>query len=308
MMKFKNYYDILGLEREASAAEIKQAYRRLARKYHPDVSKEKDAEERFKELGEAYEALKDPQRRRAYDELGVHWRPGDEFYPPPGWRPDGPSDGPEHPDSGFADFGEFFASIFGGSQTQTAQEQHAHFRMRGLDQTARISITLAESFHGAQRVIELTDGAGKPRRIKFRVPKGVVDGQQIRLAGQGMAGYGGEPNGDLLLTVSLQAHKLFKLVGKDIHMRLDLAPWEAALGAKVSVPTPAKPVVVTIKPGAQSGQKLRLSGRGLPGSPPGDQILEIMIKLPPVTTAEQRDLFRRMQESMPFNPRTQEED
>ncbi len=299
-MKYKDYYDVLGLSRGASTAEIKRAYRKLARRYHPDVSDEDNAEERFKEVSEAYEALKDSERRAAYDELGSRWREGEEFTPPPGWSATRES---HHFEFTGKSFGDFFDSIFGAATAPGSADRHENFRMRGSDQTVAVSITLEDSFHGREQLLELRGTGGPDRRIKFKVPKGIVQGQHIRLAGQGMAGYGGEPAGDLLLEIGFSAHPSFTADGRNIHAVLPITPWEAALGAKVEVPTLGGKVAMTIKPGVQAGQKLRLAGRGLPGVPAGDHVVELTLVMPQVDSDAKRELFEQMREAMDFNPR-----
>lgn len=302
-MKFKNYYDVLGLSRAAGTDEIKRAYRKLARRYHPDVSDEHDAEERFKEINEAYEALKDPERRRAYDQLGTTWNTGEEFTPPPGWHA-----GRDAQNFGFSGadiegFSDFFETIFGSAGQPRGHTRHEPFRMRGSDQTVTATITLEDAYRGAEQIIDVSGGGAVARRIKFKVPPGITAGQHVRLAGQGMAGYGGEAPGDLYLEIHFAPHRVFHADGRNIRLMLPLSPWEAALGARITVPTLGGSVAMTIEPGAQPGQKLRLAGRGLPGSPPGDQIVELSIKMPPVDTDSKRELFERMRETMVFNPR-----
>ncbi len=301
-MKFKDYYDVLGLSRAAGTAEIKRAYRKLARRYHPDVSDEHDAEARFKEVNEAYAALKDPQRREAYNQLGTTWRSDDEFTPPPGWYANDDSHRYAFSDDGIGSFGDFFDKIFGRGYAAP----HQNFRMHGSDQGATAKITLEDAYWGREQVIELAGNGRSMRRLKFKVPAGVVAGQRIRLAGQGLPGYGGEAAGDLYLDITFAAHPKFRADGRDIHLVLPITPWEAALGAKLTVPTLGGDVVMTINPGAQSGQSLRLERRGLPGDPAGDQIVELAIKMPTVDTDDKRELFKRMREAMDFNPRDTE--
>lgn len=270
-MEFKDYYEVIGVEHDASSVDIKRAYRRLARKYHPDVSKETDAEARFKELGEAYEVLKDPEKRAAYDRLGSSWKEGQDFRPPPDWdfhseaRPDA-----EH-------FSDFFESLFGGVRGT----ESAAFRGRGFDQSAQVSITLEEAFAGTNRSLALThvepDAGGRParktRQLNVKIPAGVTNGQQIRLTGQGTVGIGGGPPGDLFLQVQLLPHRLFRLEGKHVQLELPITPWEAALGETVRVPTLSGEVDLRIPKGSQAGQQLRLKGKGLPGNPAGDQLV-----------------------------------
>jgi curved DNA-binding protein len=303
-MKFKDYYDLMGVGRDATADEIKRAYRRLARKYHPDVSKEADAEERFKEIGEAYEVLKDPEKRAAYDQLGSRWKEGQEFRPPPDW--DFHFEGAK--DAGA--FSEFFENLFGGSAGQAAGRRST-FRSRGFDRQADIAITLEEAFQGTQRSLSLEqrvrDAEGRPqgraRQINVSIPAGVTEGQQIRLAGQGEPGMGGGPAGDLFLRVQLVPHRLFRVEGRDVEIELPVAPWEAALGATVRVPTLSGKVDLKLPKGSQSGQQLRLKGKGLPGKPPGDQHVILKIVTPRAETEAQEALYREMARLMPMNPR-----
>lgn len=312
-MKYKDYYQVMGIERDATADEIKRAYRKLARKYHPDVSKEPGSEERFKEVNEAYEVLKDPEKRAAYDKLGANWRAGQEFTPPPGWAPSGGGFefrteglGPED----LGQFSDFFSSLFGGGFGQRPG-RGAGFQMQGEDQHAKILITLEDAYHGATRALQLAvpeiDARGrvttKPRTLQVKIPTGVIEGQQIRLSGQGAPGIGGGPNGDLYLEVEFQGHPLFHPEGRDIYLNLPLAPWEAALGATLTVPTLGGNVEMKIPPGGQSGQKLRLRGRGLPGRTPGDQYVVLQIVNPRADTPDARELYQRMAREMPFNPR-----
>jgi len=312
-MEYKDYYKIMGVPRDASQEEIKRAYRKLARKYHPDVSKEADAEDKFKELGEAYEVLKDPQKRRAYDELGQRWEHGEEFRPPPDWEPEFDFRGGEFTGTGFGDFSEFFESLFGGFRPgRTARR--TGFRVRGEDVQARVRISLEEAYHGTTRTITLStphyDHQGRmehrTRTLKVRIPKGVKRGQRIRLAGEGGEGFGRDaPPGDLYLEVDFEPHRLFRAEGRDIYLNLPVAPWEAALGAEVNVPTLGGPVHMKVPPGSQSGRRLRLKGRGLPGNPPGDQFVVLRIETPPADSQGAKNAYRRFAESVPFNPRAE---
>lgn len=313
-MDYKDYYKILGVARDASQDEIKRAYRKLARKYHPDVSKEPNAEEKFKELQEANEVLKDAEKRAAYDQLGSQWRQGQQFTPPPDW-----GTGFEHSrsfgqgdDAGFSDF---FSSLFGarGGFSQQRRPGARGYASAGESHTARIQIDLEDAFRGGQQTIELkspqvTDDGHvtlTPRTLKVTIPKGVTEGQQIRLAGQGSAGVGGGPAGDLFLEIGLRPHRIFKVDGRDISVHLPIAPWEAALGATVQTPTLAGPVDLRIPAGAKSGQRLRLKGRGLPATTPGDQYVELRIVTPPATTPEARAFYERMQKELSFDPRAE---
>jgi curved DNA-binding protein len=299
-MKFKDYYHVLDVSREAAQDEIKRAYRRLARKFHPDVSREPDAEARFKEVGEAYEVLRDPEKRAAYDRFGKHWKEGQEFRPPPDWEPQFDFDGGGFTES--ADFSEFFESLFG----RAAHRAGAGFHGGGDSFQFRLPVTLEESYSGAMKSLSLSvpetgrDGRMRPVRRNFnvRIPKGVTDGQRIRLSGQGSEG-----RGDLYLVVELQSHRLFRTQGRDLYLDLPITPWEAALGARVKAPTLGGTVDLRIPAGARPGQTLRLKGRGLPGSPPGDQYAVLQIVAPPPESPAARELYERMAREMPFNPR-----
>ena len=317
-MEYKDYYKTLGVARNATPEAIKQAYRKLARKYHPDVSKEPDAEARFKEINEANEVLKDPEKRAAYDALGSQWRAGQEFRPPPG-------QGGFHREFRFSTgdaggFSDFFSSLFGdagglgdafGEARRGGGRREDLFRQRGQDQTTQVEISLEEAFAGGTRELRLEtptqDAQGQVhlqhRTLKVRIPPGVSQGRQIRLAGQGQPGFAGGPAGDLYLEVHLRPHRVFQTDGRDILLHLPIAPWEAALGAQLQVPTLGGPVSLKIPAGSQSGKRMRLKGRGLPGDPPGDQILILEIHTPPADSEEAKTLYRRMADSLAFNPR-----
>lgn len=304
-MEYRDYYAVLGVAREATADEIKRSYRRLARKYHPDVSKEPDAEERFKQVQEAYEVLKDPEKRAAYDQLGSGFRPGQEFRPPPDW-----GSGFEFSGSGGAGrFSDFFEQLFGAG-TPFGPGRGGGFDLRGEDHHARIELSLEEAFSGGTRSIELKHPEARggrvdlrTRRLNVRIPAGVTDGQVIRLGGQGAAGMGRGGSGDLYLRVSLKPHRLFTVDGRDVTLTLPVAPWEAALGATVPVPTLGGTVDLKIPPGGRAGQRLRLKGRGLPGSPPGDQYVIPQVVLPPADTPAARALYEQMRRELDFDPR-----
>lgn len=313
-MEYKDYYKILGVSRGASADEIKKAYRKLARKYHPDVSKEKDAELRFKEVNEANEVLQDPDKRAAYDQLGPDWQQGQSFRPPPGW---GQSGGFRRTTSSTefgegADFSDFFSSLFGRSRGGTGSG-HANeaFRGRGQDHEARVVIELDDSFNGATRSVTLrvpeVDDEGvrreRMRELQIRIPKGIRAGQKIRLAGQGGPGFGGGQAGDLLLEVEFAPNRIYRPEGRDLHVTLPVTPWEAALGATVKAPTPGGIVEVSVPEGTQPGRKLRLKGRGIPGDPAGDAYLTIEIVTPPADTPRAREIYESMAREMPFDPR-----
>jgi curved DNA-binding protein len=315
-MDYKDYYKIMGVARDASQDEIRRVYRRLARKFHPDVSKEANAEERFKEVQEAYEVLKDPEKRAAYDQLGSGWRSGQEFRPPPDWGKGFEfstsfGGGPDQ-DSGFSDF---FASLFGARSPFGQQQQRGGrrggFASAGEDHVAKIQIELEDAFRGGSQTIELKspqlteDGRVlvQPRTLRVAIPAGVVEGQRIRLAGQGSAGASGGVAGDLYLEIGFRPHRLFQVEGRDVTLTLPIAPWEAALGSTIQIPTLAGRVDLRIPAGAKTDQKLRLKGRGLPGSTPGDQYVVLKIANPPADTPHARALFEKMRDELPFNPR-----
>ena len=319
-MEYKDYYKTLGVERTASQDDIKRAYRKLARKYHPDVNKDAGAEDQFKELGEAYEVLKDPEKRAAYDQLGSNWQRGQDFEPPPDWGQDFDFAGAGRHYSGgmgSGDFSDFFENLFGGGfrsggfTQNSGFNQSGGFRARGEDHHARIQIDLEDAFSGASRQITLrsqqVDTQGRiqtvPRTLNIKIPKGIKPGQTIRLAGQGSPGLGGGPSGDLYLEVEFRPHRHFRLEGRDLFLDLPLTPWEAALGTKVKIPTPAGKVDLKIPEASQSGRKLRLKERGLPGSPPGDLYVELSIHTPPAQTASTRAAYEQLAEAAPFNPR-----
>jgi curved DNA-binding protein len=303
----------MGIKRDASQDDIKRAYRKLARKYHPDVSKESDAEERFKQLGEAYAVLKDPEKRAAYDELGSNWQAGQEFKPPPDWGA-----GFEFSGSGFEGMdssarSDFFDTLFGRRSTAGfGAGERRQFRARGEDHHAKVLIDLGDAYTGASNTIRLRtpelDPTGhvttRERTLNVRIPKGVRQGQKIRLPGQGSPGHGGGGDGDLYLDIEFRPHRFYKPDGADVHLDLPVTPWEAALGATVKVPTPAGAVDLKIPAGARNGQKLRLKARGIPGKPPGDFYVTIGITLPPADKDFAKELYKKMQQTMPYNPRS----
>jgi curved DNA-binding protein len=304
-MEYKDYYKTLGVERKATADAIKSAYRKLARQHHPDINKEKGAEERFKEISEAYEVLKDPEKRAAYDQVGSGFKPGQEFRPPPNWDAGFEFSGGES-----GEFSDFFETLFGRARGRRAGGGEG-FRMRGQDHHAKVLIDIEDSYRGATRSLSLRgaelDADGevqvRERQVNVNIPKGVRQGQMIRLAGQGSPGIGGGPAGDLFLEIEFNPHSIYRVEGKDVYLDLPVAPWEAALGGKVKVPTPSGPVDVTIPASSAQGRKLRLKGRGIPSREPGDFYVVIQIALPPASTAEAQNLYREMEKKLAFNPR-----
>lgn len=306
-MKFRDYYETLGVRRDATQADIKRAYRKLARKYHPDVSAHSDAEEQFKSVGEAYEVLKDPEKRAAYDQFGEHWKAGQGFTPPPDWDA-----GFEFRGGGFTGqdpghFSDFFESLFGKSRGFRRESASFHDGQRGEDHHAKIKVTLAEAWSGGSRTLTLKvpslDAAGhlqnRPKTLKINLPKAIRKGQVIRLAGQGGQGPPGTPAGDLYLEVQYEDHPFFQLDGQDLIVHLPITPWEAALGAKVQVPTLGGKVELKIPPGSQSGNKLRLKNRGING----DLYVILTLVTPPAESAEAKELYKKMAEQLPMNPR-----
>jgi curved DNA-binding protein len=316
-MEFKDYYQTFGVSREATQDEIRKAFRKLARKYHPDVSKEPDAEARMKEVNEANAVLSDPEKRAAYDQLGSGHRPGEEFRPPPDWDA-----GFEFSGQGFspheaADFSDFFARIFGGRGEAQGFRTHPGQHAQGEDHHAKVVLDIEDSFSGATRQISLRvprlDEGGHivldTRTLNVKMPRGVRAGQIIRLAGQGAPGYqgglndqGGRP-GDLLLEVQFRPHPRLRADGRDLVMHLPLAPWEAALGAVIPVETPGITLKVRIPPGARSGQQLRVRGKGLPSAPPGDLRLDLSIVVPPADTPRAKELYETMARELAFDAR-----
>lgn len=310
-MEFKDYYKTLGVARDAGQDEIKRAYRRLARKYHPDVNKAAEAERRFKEIGEAYEVLKDPEKRAAYDRIGTGWQEGQEFRPPPDWNTGFEFSGGGYTDAS-AHFSDFFEELFGRpGMGRGFQTRRSVFRARGEDHHARIMINLEDSFHGAVQTISLQvsemDDEGRPvirpHTLNVRIPKGIMAGQSIRLAAQGGQGFGGGPRGDLYIEIAFHPHPLFRAEKRDIYLELPITPWEAGLGATVTVPTLSGKVDMRIPAGSQSGRKLRLKNLGLPGGTPGDQIVVLKVVVPKAATEAQKEIYKKMAAIMPMNPR-----
>jgi curved DNA-binding protein len=291
-VEFKDYYDILGVKPDASEADIKAAYRKLARKYHPDKNKDAGAEEKFKAINEANEVLRDAEKRRAYDQVRAGgYRQGEQFRPPPNWGQGG--QGFEFGEGGEGDFSDFFESLFGRGAGGARQQGQPRPR-RGRDVQAHVQIDLQTAFDGGRTRLSLDDGSGKERVLEVKIPAGIQPGKVIRLSGQGHPGAAGGPNGDLLLEVGIRDDARFKLDGLNILHVLSVSPWEAALGASVPVPTLAGTVDLRIPAGSQSGRKLRLKGRGMPGPVPGDQLVEISIKAPPVDSEAQREAYEAL--------------
>jgi curved DNA-binding protein len=315
-MHYKDYYKVMGVARDASQDDIKRAYRKLARKFHPDVSKEKDAEEKFKELQEAHEVLKDPEKRAAYDQLGADWRPGQDFRPPPDWGQGFEFSRARRGGAEAGEFSDFFAELFGDRSpfgragAGGGRGRGRAYASAGQDHVARVEIDLEDAYRGATRDIELRspevtpDGhvIARPRTLRVTIPAGVVEGQQIRLAGQGSPGMGGGPPGNLLLEVAFRPHPRYRVEGRDVTLTLPVAPWEAMLGETVAVPTLGGPVDMKLPAAARGGQRLRLRGRGLPGPTPGDQYVVLEIVLPP-DSPKARELFEEMKRELPFDPR-----
>lgn len=306
-MKYKDYYSDLGVARSASAAEIKKAYRRLAQKYHPDVSKQPNAEEKFKQVAEAYNTLKDAEKRAAYDQLGSH-RPGQEFQPPPGWQQ-------QFSDTQFSfddiDLSDLIAGLRAGRHR--AGRDGGRTPLRGQDYEVAVHITLDEAYRGSEVDLELMmpeyDEQGflhrVPHAFKARIPKGATDGQRLRVPGKGGKGFHGGRDGDLYINVVLRPHPLFRVSGHDLYLDLPLAPWEAVLGTSVQVPTPGGPVQLKVPPGTHAGQRLRLGGRGLPKprTGEGDLFAIAQIVVPSAISEQERALFRQLADCSAFNPR-----
>ncbi len=315
-MEFKDYYKTLDVPRDATVDDIKKAYRKLARKFHPDVSSEPDAEARMQEVNEAYAVLSDPEKRAAYDQIGRGHQPGEEFRPPPDWDA-----GFEFSSRGFspseeAAFSDFFSELFGqmGGGRARYHTGGGEFRARGEDHHAKVLLDIEDAFEGATRQISLRaprlDAEGRvtvdTRTLNVRIPKGVREGQVIRLSGQGSPGIGGGPAGDLLLEVHFRPHPRYRPDGRDIRVTLPVTPWEAALGAVLSVELPGGSQKVRIPEGAQSGRQLRVRGKGIPGSPPGDLLLEIQVVLPSARNPRAREIYETMARELPFDPRRDE--
>jgi curved DNA-binding protein len=309
-MEYKDYYKIMGLKRDASKDEIKRAYRKLARKYHPDISKEPEAEANFKEVAEAYEVLKDSKKRATYDRLDPNLKSWQQF------DRQADKDSSFEFNRGFDDlhgstFSDFFEAFFGQKDQHTDFNRRGQFNARGPDHHAKVWIDLEDAFYGATRSINLQtqeiDSRGVIQTIKrtlnIKIPKGIKDGQQIRLSRQGSIGMGQGEKGDLYLEVHFNPHPLYRPEQRNLHMQLPVAPWEAALGATVQLPTPGGMVDLKIAPGSNSGSKLRLKGRGIPGDPAGDIYVILSVLTPQATTEAASKLYQEMAKTMAFNPR-----
>ncbi len=309
-MEFKDYYKTLGVAKTATADDIKKAYRKLARQHHPDVSKAADATDRMAEVNEANAVLSDPEKRAAYDTLGseAQARPGQDFRPPPHWNA-----GFEFSDAGGEDVthSDFFEQLFGRG-ARTRGPSRGPQSQRGSDHHAKIELDILDAYQGAERTIALRsahlDGEGRvvneTRNLQVSIPKGVYEGQHIRLAGRGSPGSGGAPAGDLLLEVLFKADPRWRAEGRDIHQRLPVSPWEASLGATAVVLTPGGEAEVRLPAGWRTGRKLRLKGRGIPGSTPGDLYLELEMALPPADSDQARAAYAAMALAFPaFDPR-----
>lgn len=316
-MEFKDYYKTLGVDKTATVDDIKKAYRKLARKYHPDVSKEANAAARMSEINEAQAVLTDPEKRAAYDALGSQYQGQRDFRPPPDWGA-----GFKFSDNGHdGDFSDFFEQLFGRARRSGGPAPGARGRragpqaMQGDDRRAAIELDLIDTFEGTERDLNLHnarfDAHGQvvpeERTLRVKIPKGVIEGQQIRLSGQGNPGRGGGARGDLYLEVHFKPHPRYRVQGRDLYASLPIAPWEAALGAQIEVPTPTGRVEVTVPAGWRKGRKLRLKGQGIPArgaaSTPGDLYLELELTLPPADSPKARELFATMARELPYDPR-----
>ena len=310
-MEFKDYYKIMGVARDASPEEIKSAHRRLARKYHPDVNKDPDAERLFKDLGEAYEVLKDPEKRAAYDQLGARWQGGQDFRPPPDWDAGFEFSGGGFTGSDSADYSDFFEALFGRG-FRGAGAGRGSYDLHGEDRHAKVMIDLEDAYTGASRLLVLQqteiDENGRlvtrDHKLNVKIPKGIYPGQHIRLAGQGAPGGGQGRAGDLYLEIAFHPHPRYRVAGRDVTVELPVAPWEAALGATSKVPIPDGTVELKVPAGSGSGTRLRMKGRGIPGEDPGDLFVELRIVLPPAATAADQALYKQMaQDFAKFDPR-----
>ncbi len=310
-MEYKDYYALLGVEKDATQDQIKRAYRKLARKHHPDLSKNEGSEEKFQEINEANEVLSDPEKRAAYDQLGTGPQPGQDFRPPPDWDAgfefSGGYSGQVGEDAAFSDF---FETLFGQSY-RAERARRSTFHAKGQDHHAKVLINLGDAFTGANRTLQLkvprvtADGhvIVEPRTLNVRIPKGVRAGQHIRLKGQGAPGPEGGDPGDLYLEIEFERDARFHVEGRDLYLNLPVAPWEAALGSKVKVPTPDGVVDVAVPANSVQGRKLRLKGRGIPGKTPGHLYVVLQITLPSADDEKSKEFYRKMADELSFNPR-----
>lgn len=309
-MQYKDYYKTLGVERDASQNDIKKAYRRLARKYHPDVSKASDAEERFKEVGEAYAVLKDAEKRTAYDQLGSQWNTNEQFQPPPDWNAGYEYSG-GYSDADAAAFSDFFETLFGAQARAGAGGPTAGRYPPSQDTHAKILIDLEDAYQGATRTLSLRhpnlDPSGHvafhERHLNVNIPKGVYAGQHIRLKGQGEPGMDAEQAGDLYLEIEFNPHSIYKVKGKDVYLDLPIAPWEAALGEQIMVPTPLDKMKMKIPAGSTHGKQMRLKGKGIPAKVPGDFYVNLQIVVPSADTPDAREAYEALKRAAGFNPR-----
>lgn len=304
-MEYVDYYKVLGVDKNASQDEIKKSYRQLARKYHPDVSKEANAEAKFKEVGEAYDVLKDKEKRERYDQLGANWKAGENM----GGGAGGGGGGFDFNDmGGGGSFHDLFEDLFrqqgggggwppGGGRGQS--RGHSPFAQKGQNISTSVWLTLLQAFSGDKIDIRLSDG----RNLSVSIPAGIKHGQKVRLKGQGNPGQGGGGNGDLLVEANIREHAHFKLDEKDIELKLPITPWEAALGTSVKVPTLGGQIQLKIPAGSNSGKRMRLKGRGMPGKPAGDFFVRLEVAVPPAETDEQKAFYESMQEQFDFHPR-----
>ncbi|RLC33853.1 MAG: J domain-containing protein [Deltaproteobacteria bacterium] len=323
-VQFKDYYEILGVSRDATKDELQRAYRKLARKFHPDLNKEAGSEEKFKEINEAYEVLKDPAKREKYDQFGSNWQQGDNFQPPPGWQHRSDFNrGQQGPEETFfwgsdgGEYSDFFEALFGGRFQENVQGASGgrpfSSNRRGSDHEAVLRIPLEEVFRGGTKTItmqstepgmeESPSSSGKQYDVK--IPPGIMSGQKIRLSGQGGKGRGSGGSGDLYLKVEIEPHPRFRLEGRNLSTELAISPWEAALGAQIDIETLDEPVTLKIPPGTQSGQKLRLRDKGMPDpkGPRGDLYVLMKIKVPKKLSKKERQLFEELSKVSSFNPR-----
>lgn len=307
-MEYKDYYKILGVERGASETDIKKAFRKLAHKYHPDVSKEKDAEAKFKDVNEAYQTLSDPEKRAAYDQLGQR-RDGSNFEPPPGWGGFGRAGASGFGEFDFGDSGFDFSDLFSHMGASRARQPEA-----GEDLNAEVQITPEQAFNGTTVSLSLREpeaGAdGRMRHVtktlEVKVPAGTISGQRMRLAGKGGPGYNGGPNGNLYITINISEGGRFRVDGRDVYLTVPLAPYEAVLGTEAVIPTlSGGKISVKVPAGAKAGQKIRIAGKGFPNKKgaAGDMYLVISIVVPPAPTEEEKELYKRLSEVSTFNPR-----